>query len=97
MGQDTVVTGARPLPEVWAALSAEGGMTCQIVMVDGQLVGPQRPPPAAWNEIRLRVPAGVVTLRKTGTDVAVVVFGNAGEDLVRARDEIARALRGGAV
>ena len=89
MGQHTSIEDARPLGEALAALAAEG-LVCQIVMVDGQLVHPSAAPPATWREVRLRTPAGMVTLVGRGGG-PVTVFGNADAALLEARDRIARA------
>jgi hypothetical protein len=91
MGQELVVRAARALAEALAALRA-GGLDCQVLMVDNQLVAPAAPAPATWQEIRLRTPAGMVTLRRRGDEVALVVFGNADPALLAARERVAAAL-----
>lgn len=91
MGQETTVRKARDVALALTALGAEG-LPCQIVMLDGQLVHPSAPVPVAWHEIRLRTPAGMVTLRRQSEDVSVIVFGNAAPDVVATRDRIAAAL-----
>ena len=60
-------------------------------MVDGQLTLPGAPVPPGWVEVRLRTPAGMVTLARK-TAIAVKVFGNADAALLETRDRIARAL-----
>jgi hypothetical protein len=62
-------------------------------MVDGALVMPSVSPPDRWAEIRLRTPEGMVTLKRQGTEVAVVVFGNATPALLAVRDRIAGLTR----
>ena len=49
-------------------------------------------PPVTWRDARLRTPAGVVTLRRVPSGVAVVVFGNADEPLRTAQRTIAQTL-----
>lgn len=93
MGQETAVRAARPLADALAALAA-AGFACQLAMVDGQLVFPSAAPPDAWGEVRLRTPAGMITLRRRGGEVALSVFGNAGPELLEMRDQIAAALAG---
>lgn len=66
-------------------------MPCSVVMLDGQLVMPTAALPAAWQEVRLKTPAGMVTLRKAADQVTVLVFGNAAPDLLEMRDRIAAA------
>lgn len=92
MGLEQLVPGdPPPLADVLARLAA-AGVTAMIAMVDGQLVMPGAPPPAAWREVRVRTPDGTVTLARRPGGVAVVVFGNADAALVRARDAVATAL-----
>lgn len=74
------------------ALSAEGFPTT-IMMVDGALVLPTAPPPHTWRDLRLRTPAGTITLARRPTGYAVVVFGNAAPALVDAQSRIAAVLR----
>jgi hypothetical protein len=62
-------------------------------MVDNVLQGPGARPPAHWRDVRLRTPAGVVTLRRTASGVSVVVFGNADEKLQAAQRRVAEAVR----
>lgn len=94
MGQEVVVQSSKPLAEVIAALTA-AGQPCQVVMVDSNLVLPSAPPPAVWNEVRLKTSGGMVTLRRRGAvDIALLVFGNATPELLAMRDRIAAALAG---
>ncbi len=86
MGIDRVVNGARSLGEAVAALGDS-----QIVMVDGNLVPPDAPPPSRWSEVRLRSPAGIVTVKRQGEGVAVIVFGNATPELLAAQARIVAA------
>jgi precorrin isomerase len=92
MGLEHVVPGdPPPLIEVLARLAADG-VAAMIAMVDGQLVMPTAAPPATWREVRLRTPAGTITLARRPTGTAIVVFGNADPALVAAQQAIARAL-----
>jgi hypothetical protein len=68
------------------------GLPSALVMVDNVLQGPGASPPAVWRDARLRTPAGVVTLRRVPSGVAVVVFGNADEPLRAAQRTIAETL-----
>jgi hypothetical protein len=90
MGQEQVVRSARSLIDAMTDL----GPDAAIVMVDANLVMPTAPPPSVWNEVRLKTAAGMITLRRHGTDVALVVFGNATPALLAMRDRIAAALAG---
>jgi hypothetical protein len=71
---------------------AAAGLPSALAMVDNVLQGPGATPPAAWCDVRLRTPAGVVTLRRVPSGVAVVVFGNADEPLRAAQRTIAETL-----
>jgi hypothetical protein len=91
LGQQTVVAAQRSFQEALGALAAAGDPV-QVMMVDGQLVMPAAAVPEGWRELRVRAPAGMVTLRRAGAQIEVVVFGNAAPDLLALRDRIARAL-----
>jgi hypothetical protein len=71
---------------------AAAGLPSSLAMVDNVLQGPGATPPAAWRDVRLRTPAGVVTLRRVPSGVAVVVFGNADDALRGAQRTIAETL-----
>jgi hypothetical protein len=62
-------------------------------MVDNALVRPSAPPPAEWSEVRLRTPAGMITLRRQAGGIALVVFGNADAALQTAQRRVADAVR----
>ena len=68
------------------------GLPTALAMVDNVLQGPGAIPPTVWRDARLRTPAGVVTLRRVPSGVAVVVFGNADEPLRAAQRTIAETL-----
>jgi hypothetical protein len=95
MGQEITVRPARSLAKVLMALSS-AGVVCQIVMVDGQLVLPSLPAPDRFDEVRLRTPSGMITLKRRGEEIAVVVFGNADAPLVALGKQIAAAFASGA-
>jgi precorrin isomerase len=94
MGLEAVAAGAasRSLPSIARAL-AEAGITAMIGMIDGALVTLGPPPERAWRDVRVRTPAGTLTLLKRGDDIAVVVFGNADEALLAMQARVATALR----
>ena len=71
---------------------AVAGLPSTLAMVDNVLQGPGATPPAAWRDARLRTPAGIVTLRRVPSGVAVVIFGNADESLRAAQRTIAETL-----
>ena len=90
MGQEQITSARNSLAAVISAMSA-GGRPCALVMVDGNLVMPSAPCPAVWTEVRLKTAAGMITVRRRGDDVALMVFGNASPELLAARAEIATA------
>jgi hypothetical protein len=91
MGLEVTVRPRRSLADALAALGATG-LPCEVLMIDGQLRPPSSPVPATWEEARLRTPAGMVTVRRRGDDLALAVFGNADAALLAARERIAAAL-----
>jgi hypothetical protein len=84
-------TGPCSLAALVAALVADG-WPVSLMMVDGALVAPGVPPPASWRDVRLRTPAGTVTLVARPNGVGVVVFGNAAEPLTQAQRRVAAAI-----
>lgn len=68
------------------------GLPSAVAMVDNVLQGPGASPPQTWRDARLRTPAGVVTLRRVPSGVAVVIFGNADDALRAAQRTIAETL-----
>ena len=93
MGLDVTVARAEvSLGALIDRLSA-AGFPSTLMMLDGQLVAPGAPPPAAFRDARLRTPGGTVTVKRAAGGYAVVVFGNADPALLAARDRVAEALR----
>jgi hypothetical protein len=84
MGLELSVRAHRSLADALAALAATG-LPCEVLMIDGQLRHPTAALPVAWQEARLRTPAGMVTLHRRGEHVSLVVFGNADAALLAAR------------
>jgi hypothetical protein len=60
-------------------------------MIDGLPAFPDECPPPGWRELRLGVPAGMVTLRRTADGFACIVWGNAEAKLIQSRDHVAWA------
>jgi hypothetical protein len=73
---------------------ADAGLPSTLAMVDNVLQGPGATPPPSWRDVRLRTPAGMVTLRRVPSGVAIVVFGNADGPLRDAQRTIAETLLG---
>jgi hypothetical protein len=70
-------------------LLASRGFPVQVRMIDGELAFPDEEPPENWRELRLGTPDGmIVTVRRQGDCVVLVVWGNADAGLVRAWDAL---------
>jgi len=93
MGLDLFVpcTSLQPVAPLLERLAASG-LACSVLMVDGQLHPPRGPVPDGWRDLRLKTPAGTVSLKVREGGVAVVVFGNADAALAAAQRAIAAAL-----
>jgi hypothetical protein len=77
MGMEQVVACGRvDFVALLAALAARG-TSGMVAMVDGVLQMPGTIVPETWRDVRLRFPAGTLTLSRRPGGVAVVVFGNA--------------------
>ena len=63
-------------------------------MVDGLPSFPGEVPEPECGEVRVGLAAGMLTLRRDGDALRLVVWGNAGADLLAARDGAAAALGG---
>jgi hypothetical protein len=63
------------------ALLARHGLALQMRMINGELAFPDEQPPEEWKELRLGTPAGMITLRRQGDQVQLVIWGNADEAL----------------
>jgi hypothetical protein len=84
----------RDTPSLAALLDdlAKAGLPSTILMVDNQLVSQKLPPPASWRDVRLKTPAGTVSLKRDPQGISVTVFGNADPALVAAQETIIKAL-----
>ena len=80
-----------PLAELLERLS-QLNVPSSIIMIDNQLVSPKLPPPSSWRDVRLKTPAGTVSLKRDAQGISVTVFGNADEALLAAQEAIVRAL-----
>ena len=71
--------GAAGCP-AWAAIAellARSNFPVQIRMIDGELALPDEVPPVDWGELRIGTPGGMITVRRTGEGVELVIWGNA--------------------
>jgi hypothetical protein len=80
MGMEQVVAFPQSKPPPWtvvAELLDRHGFPVTLRMVDGQLAFPDETLPETWQELRLGTPQGMVTVRRAGDRLALVVWGNA--------------------
>ena len=71
-------------PPAWLAardLLAQRGFPLKVRMIDGQPALPDEEPPDGWHEIRVAATDGMVTVRRDGDRLALVVWSNAGAEL----------------
>jgi hypothetical protein len=71
---------------------AAAGVRAQVMMVDDQLVAPGAQVSDGWRDVRLRTPAGTLSLKRRGAEIAVVVFGNADAALQAMQRAVAHAI-----
>jgi hypothetical protein len=83
-----------PLAEVLARLEL-AGLPSVVVMADSTLLLPTASPPEDWTDLRLKTPAGTVTVLRRPNQVVVVVFGNADVRLQDAQQKVAAAFAPG--
>ncbi len=62
-------------------------------MIDGQLSFPEEVPESDWQEIRVGLPSGMVTLRRSPQGLKLVTWGNISPELVAQRDQLAALLQ----
>jgi hypothetical protein len=93
MGVEQRVTFAGS-PPPWQAVRdvlARSGFPVQMRMIDGQLAFPDEEPPPSWQELRVAAAGGMVTLRRSGQELACVTWGNADAALRQAWNALAWA------
>lgn len=74
---------AIPQWEAVCSLLEENGMTLQMRMINGELAFPEESPPEEWSEIRVGSPAGMVTIRREGSKLTFVIWGDSEPEMVR--------------
>ncbi len=74
---------------------ARAGVAAQVIMVDGNLHAPGAPVRDDWRDVRLKLPAGTVSLKRRPDGIGVVVFGNADPALTEAQRAVALAIEEG--
>ena len=93
MGMEQTVTfpvGSLPSWSVARDLLVSRGFPMQVRMIDGELAFPDEEPPQNWRELRLGTADGMmVTVRREGDRVVLVVWGNSDASLIRAWNALA--------
>ena len=74
-------------PAVVAKL-AEVGETPTVRMIDGLPAFPDERPGPGWQELRVGLAGGMITLRRAGVDVRIVTWGTADPGLSRSWDRL---------
>lgn len=69
----------------------QAGFPVQVRMIDGELSFPDEEPPEPWRELRIATPAGMITARRAAERLLLIVWGNADEPLLAARNALAWA------
>jgi hypothetical protein len=80
VGMDQSVTfsvGSTPAWPVVRDRLVALGYPVQVRMIDGELAFPDEEPPETWRELRIGVPDGMITLRRSAESVTFVTWGNA--------------------
>ena len=95
MGVEQTVTFPPGAVVRWSEVSdllARREFPAQVRMIDGELALPDEVPPDSWGELRVGTTPGMVTLKRVKDQVVLVTWGNAGPELVQARNALAWAL-----
>ena len=93
MGQQIAVKVQRE-PD-WSAIRdalASSGEQAVVRMIDDLPAFPDEIPEPGWQELRLAMNGGMVSLRRAGDEVLCIVWGNADEALLRSWHACAKAL-----
>jgi|SRR5947209_6890058 len=93
MGIERVVTFPGPEPS-WPAVRdriAAGGAAVQMRMIDNTPAFPDEEPEVNWQELRITLGGGMLTIRREPGRLRVVVWGNADEALRRDQEMLAKA------
>jgi hypothetical protein len=103
MGMDQKVVFPPANMPTWsqfADMCTKHQVPVQLRMIDGELALPDETPPHDWRELRVGVPAGMVTLRHDADGITLVIWGNADDRLRREWNALTWAigrLTGGAI
>lgn len=95
MGMNVKVVFPLEAMPKWPALksSIDSVQTPLVVrMIDGQLAFPDETPTDNWRELRIGLPAGMITLQREEDGITLVIWGNADEKLQAATNAVATAI-----
>ena len=85
-------TGSAPS---WQAIQREAtalGLPLSIRMIDGLPAFPDEVPEDGWKEVRVSTPSGMISLRQQTGKLAIIVWGNADENLRQEWEQLAAAV-----
>ena len=94
MGMEQTVTFPASSPPSWSAardLLASRGLRMQVRMIDGELAFPDEEPPENWRELRVATAKGMITAKREGDRLLLVVWGNADAELIQLWNALAWA------
>ena len=93
MGMERGITFEGPAPtwtDIHNQMSA-AGLTIHLRMIDGLPAFPDEIPADGWRELRISTSGGMMTLRLEPGRLSIIVWGNAGPDLLRQWDAVVQA------
>ena len=73
-------------------LLARSGKKFGMRMIDGELAYPDDEPPATWSELRVALAKEMITLRRAGSTVSVLAWGNADDSMRQAWEAVTWAI-----
>ena len=98
MGMDRAIrfpTGTVPSWDVIRARLQRVGESATLRMIDGLPAFPDEVPEPTWNELRVGLSAGMITIRRVAGSFTCVVWGNADAALLAAWDKLTWACAAG--
>ncbi len=93
MGMEREIAVPQGVDVAWQDIAQclqEHNYPVEMRMIDNELAFPDETPPDNWKEIRLGTPPGMITIRRSQTEVGatqklqVVIWGNAEEEMLAA-------------
>jgi len=93
MGMERVVQVANPEPS-WSTIRERlvaSGVAVQMRMIDNMPAFPDEEPESSWQELRVTLGHGMITIRREPGRFRVIVWGNADAETVRDQELLAAA------